>query len=68
MVVITNQPDISTKEITSDQVNYFHNLISNQIPIVIPKGVNFMNEILKYKSYEIAKDTRDIPNKIINVL
>ena len=31
--MITNQPDISTKEITSDQVNYFHNLISNQIPI-----------------------------------
>jgi hypothetical protein len=27
-----------------------------------------MNEILKYKSYEIANDTRDIPNKIINVL
>ena len=33
LVVITNQPDISTKEITTDQVNYFHNLISNQIPI-----------------------------------
>ena len=29
-----------------------YSCVSNQIPIVIPKGVNFMNEILKYKSYD----------------
>ena len=57
-----------SNEINKVTSGTMYSCISNQIPIVIPKGVNFMNEILKYKSYEIAKDTRDIPNKIINVL
>ena len=33
LVVITNQPDISTKNITFEQVNEFHKLILKQIPI-----------------------------------
>ena len=33
LIVITNQPDISTRDVTFEQVNEFHNLISKQIPI-----------------------------------
>ena len=57
-----------SKEINKITSGTMYSCISNQIPIVVPKGTNFLNEILKNKSYEIAKDTRDIPNKIIVIL
>tara|TARA_E500000178_G_scaffold353954_1_gene421345 strand:+ start:5124 stop:6374 length:1251 start_codon:yes stop_codon:yes gene_type:complete len=44
-----------------------YSCVSNQIPIVIPKGVNFMNEILKYKSYETSNNIDDISVKIIKI-
>lgn len=53
----------------SDEINKItsgtmYSCVSNQIPIVIPKGVNFMNEILKYKSYETSNSINDISVQI----
>ena len=45
-----------------------YSCVSNQIPMVVPKGLNFMNDILINKSYEIAKNKRDISDKIILIL
>lgn len=56
----------------SDEINKItsgtmYSCVSNQIPIVIPKGVNFMNEILKYKSYETSNNINDIFVQIIKI-
>ena len=39
----------------------------NEIVTVIPKGTNFMNDIMKYKSYEKAKNLDDYARKIVKV-
>ncbi len=41
-----------------------YSCVSNQIPIVIPKGTKFMTEILKYKSFEKAYNLSEFANKI----
>jgi hypothetical protein len=51
MPIIHNANEINT--ITSGTM---YSCLSHEIPVVIPKGTNFMKNILKNKSYENAKD------------
>ncbi len=44
-----------------------YSCVSHQIPTVLPKGTNFMKDILKFKSYETAENIDDFANKIIKI-
>ncbi len=51
MPIIHNANEINT--ITSGTM---YSCLSHEIPIVIPKGTNFLKNILQHKSYENAKN------------
>jgi hypothetical protein len=40
---------------------------SNEIPLVIPDGTLFMNKVLKYKSFENAKNLPEFADKLIKI-
>ncbi len=57
----------SAKEINKITSGTMYSCISNEIAIVIPSGTSFMSEIMKYKSYEKAKNINDFAKKIIKI-
>ena len=57
----------SAEEINKITSGTMYSCISNEIVTVIPKGTNFMNDIMKYKSYEKAKNLEDFANKIVKI-
>ena len=62
MPIIHNSAEIN--KITSGTM---YSCISNEIATVIPKGTNFMKDIMKFKSYEKAKNLEDFANKIVKI-
>ena len=62
MPIIHNSTEIN--KITSGTM---YSCISNEIATVIPKGTNFMNDIMKYKSYEKAKNLEEFAKKIVKI-
>ncbi len=57
----------SAEEINKITSGTMYSCISNEIVTVIPKGTNFMNDIMKYKSFEKAANLEDIAKKIIKI-
>tara|TARA_B100000575_G_C22895489_1_gene520889 strand:+ start:16 stop:753 length:738 start_codon:yes stop_codon:yes gene_type:complete len=55
------------EEINAITSGTMYSCLSHQIPIVIPKGTRFMNKILKYNSFEKAKNINDFANKILKI-
>jgi len=55
------------KEINKITSGTMYSCVSNEIATVIPKGTNFMKDIMKYKSYEKAKNTEDFAKKIVKI-
>ncbi len=53
-----------SKEINKVTSGTMYSCVSNQIPKIIPNGTKFMNEILKYKSYEKAGNLSEFAKKI----
>ena len=44
-----------------------YSCLSHEIPTVVPNGTNFMNDIIKFKSYEKAQNLEDFAKKIIKI-
>ncbi len=44
-----------------------YSCLSHEIPTVVPKGTNFMKDIIKFKSYEKAQNLEDFAKKIIKI-
>ena len=57
----------SAEEINKITSGTMYSCISNEIVTIIPKGTNFMNNIMKYKSYEKAGNLDDYARKIVKV-
>ena len=57
----------SAEEINKITSGTMYSCISNEIVTVIPKGTNFMSNIMKYKSYEKAGNLDDYARKIVKV-
>ena len=57
----------SAEEINKITSGTMYSCISNEIVTVIPKGTNFMNDIMKHKSYEKAGNLNDYARKIVKV-
>ena len=57
----------SAKEINKITSGTMYSCVSNEIATVIPEGTNFMRDIMKYKSYEKAKNLEDFAKKIIKI-
>ncbi len=57
----------NAREINRITSGTMYSCVSNQIPIVIPKGTIFMRDILKYRSYEIANKVNGFSNKIVKI-
>ena len=62
MPIIHNSNEIN--KVTSGTM---YSCTSNEIPIVIPKGTLFMNKVLKYKSFEKAKNLSEFADKLIKI-
>ena len=57
---------------SSDEINKvtsgtMYSCTSNEIPLVIPSGTLFMNKVLKYKSFEKAKNLSEFADKLIKI-
>ena len=57
----------SAKEINKITSGTMYSCVSNEIATVIPKGTYFMKDIMKYKSYEKAKNLEDFVKKIVKI-
>ena len=57
----------SAKEINKITSGTMYSCVSNEIATVIPEGTNFMRDIMKYKSYEKAKNLEDFAKKIVKI-
>jgi hypothetical protein len=57
----------SANEINKVTSGTMYSCTSNEIPLVIPNGTLFMNKILKYKSFEKAKNLSEFANKLIKI-
>ena len=55
------------KEINTITSGTMYSSLSHEIPVVIPKGTKFMKNILKYKSFENAKNLNQYANKILKI-
>ena len=55
------------KEINTITSGTMYSSLSHEIPVVIPKGTKFMKNILKYKSFENAKNLDQYANKILKI-
>ena len=55
------------KEINSVTSGTLYSCVPYEIPIVAPKGTEFMKNIQKFKSYEIAKNVNDYADKITTI-
>ena len=55
------------KEINTITSGTMYSSLSHEIPVVIPKGTKFMKNILKYKSFENAKNLDQFANKILKI-
>ena len=62
MPIIHNSNEIN--KVTSGTM---YSCISNEIPLVIPSGTLFMDKILKYKSFEKAKNLSEFADKLIMI-
>ena len=54
-----------SNEINTITSGTMYTCIPYEIPMVFPKGTVFMKKILKYKSFEYAKDIKDFSEKIL---
>ena len=57
----------SSKEINKVTSGTMYSCTSNEIPLVIPNGTLFMNKVLKYKSFEKAKNLPEFADKLIKI-
>ena len=57
----------SSEEINKVTSGTMYSCTSNEIPLVIPDGTQFMNKVLKYKSFEKAKNLPEFANKLIKI-
>ena len=57
----------SSEEINKVTSGTMYSCTSNEIPLVIPDGTQFMNKVLKYKSFEKAKNLPEFANKFIKI-
>ena len=57
----------SSKEINTITSGTMYSCLSHEIPIVIPFGTEFMNNVLKYKSFEKAKDINQYAHQILKI-
>ncbi len=57
----------SAEEINKITSGTMYSCVSNEIATVIPKGTNFLRDIMRYKSYEKAKNLEDFAKKIIKI-
>ena len=57
----------SSKEINNVTSGTLYSCLPYEIPFVIPKGLFFMNDINKFKSYEVGKNLNDIAEKTIKI-
>ena len=55
------------KEINTITSGTMYSSLSHEIPVVIPEGTKFMKNILKYKSFENAKNLNQYANKILKI-
>ncbi len=55
------------KEINNVTSGTLYSCLPYEIPFVIPKGLSFMKNINKFKSYEIGKNLDDMAVKIIKI-
>ena len=62
MPIIHQANEINT--ITSGTM---YSCLSHEIPIIIPEGTTFLNNILKYKSFEKANNLKQYANKILQI-
>ena len=62
MPIIHQANEINT--ITSGTM---YSCLTHEIPIIIPEGTTFMNNTLKYKSFEKANSLRQYANKILQI-
>ena len=56
-----------TKTINEVTSGTMYSCLINEIPVVIPNGVTFMTKLLKFKSFEFAKNVEDCSKKIIKI-
>ena len=64
----TDMPIIhDSNEINKITSGTMYSCITNEIPVVIPSGTNFMQNIMKYKSYEKSSDLKNTVFKIIKI-
>ena len=54
----------SSKEINTITSGTMYSCLSHEIPMVIPEGTKFMNNVLKYKSFEKAKNINQYASQI----
>ena len=55
------------KEINSVTSGTLYSCVPYEIPIIVPKGTEFMKNIQKFKSYEKAQNVKDYTDKIIKI-
>ncbi len=55
------------KEINNVTSGTLYSCLPYEIPFVIPKGLSFLNNINKFKSFETGKNLNDISSKIIKI-
>ena len=56
-----------SNEINKVTSGTMYSCTSNEIPLVIPSGTLFMNNVLKYKSFEKAKNLSEFADKLIMI-
>ena len=57
----------SAKEINKVTSGTMYSCTSNEIPLVIPYGTLFMNKVLKYKSFEKAKNLPEFADNLLKI-
>ena len=62
MPIVHNSNEIN--KVTSGTM---YSCTSNEIPLVIPSGTLFMNKVLRYKSFEKAKNLSEFADKLIMI-
>ena len=55
------------KEINTLSSGTMYSSLSHEIPFVIPEGTQFMKDILRYKSFENAKNLNQYASKILKI-
>tara|TARA_B110000977_G_scaffold9257_1_gene12348 strand:- start:2078 stop:3313 length:1236 start_codon:yes stop_codon:yes gene_type:complete len=69
---ILNKIDImpimhKAKEINRVTSGTMYSCLINEIPMVIPNGVTFMTKLLRFRSFEFAKNIDDFQKKLIKI-